>query len=60
MWGLLMLGAAIAYDPWESDKKKMRHWSIEKLHAYAGIRSNPKALKTWAYDLAKQKKFDSM
>ena len=55
-----MLGAAIAYDPYESDKKKMRHWSIEKLHAYAGVKSHPKALKEYAYHLAKKKKFDSL
>ena len=60
MLGYLILGAAITYDPWKKEKKRMRNWSIEKLHAYAGIRSNPKALKTWAYDLAKQKKFDSL
>jgi len=60
MLGWLMLGAALTIDIWEDDKKKMRNWSEQKLHAYAGVKSHPKALKCYAYELAKKKKFERL
>jgi len=55
---ILMVGAAIALTDDSKERKEMQHWSIQKLHAYAGVRSHPKELKRYAYELAKQKKFE--
>ena len=41
---------------------EMKSWSIEKLHAYAGVKdgSHPKFLRNRAYHLAKRKKFEEV
>ena len=57
---ILMVGAALWATDDSAERKKMQSWSIEKLHAYAGVKSHPKALKEYAYHLAKKKKFDSL
>ena len=47
----------------DSDEKKlkqeMQSWSIAKLHAFAGMKhKHPAAIRTYAYNLAKEKKFN--
>ena len=64
LWWLMMgtVGAMVASDISDERKKRdeMKNWSEQKLHAYAGVKSHPKDLKCYAYDLAKQKKFERM
>ena len=54
------VGAVLMQDIYAEDKKKMQNWSEQKLHAYAGVKSHPKELKCYAYELAKKKKFERL
>jgi len=61
--GLLVIAGAVAsalHDEHADLRKEMQRWSEQRLHAYAGVKSHPKEMKTFAYDLAKKKKYERL
>ena len=60
LWGGAATLVKRSIDKERAERQLMETWSIQKLHAYAGVKSHPKALKEHAYHLAKKKKFDSL
>jgi len=61
---ILFLIFGFIYILWKSNKdfndkkQEMQSWTKHQLHSYAGVPSHPKELKDFAYNLAKQKRFE--